>query len=1035
MSAAKTDAEKGVIAWMGQRDIAPSLARIEMDIVYVRDIPFKFAPPIYPKGRIPLKPIEEGLIKNVVPKDPAHKPFIQAIAEFPDRYILTVEQRAEFDLLDRILRAQLARELAAGVKVPLVELAPGQRYFPRFVREIIDLETKAIAEVRRGVSIRPGVRPASFKERYYEEVLDGIVKGKKYSLDYRVAVETRLTAGNKAISDKMLADFLEPLGKLPKERIAIELRLGMEEITQRRVALKQVSELIEHINAKAKISWYRWLGIKKMYPAEYGELYAISKAKGTVPQSLKRFIVTEKKALTETSKGIKAKYARELKLARKPILGAEGSINHAGLQGRLFPVEIADPVNALIRGEISANQVLSQMAKVNAVARMGQTAIDTGFMLIQGLLTLTNHPLAWGRAFGMTFQTLKNPKHWARFSITHNKTKGIIATHGGAKFGGTEFTEAARAGGWLQKVPALGKVFQRFGLAFENTLDTCRVLLMEAKIPHYTRKLGRDLTEMELTDLVVSIDHMVGISSMQRLGMSKFLQGLGQNALYAPRYYLAFVSFLGRAFQGGIGGDLAREALAKLAVAVPAFMTALAYALEQQDRVLPTKDRPIPIMFDPRTGEFMSVEVAGVHMGLGGVWIAGMRLLGSLTRSAIDDPTDFLSIDPHENPILRYAYGRTSPVASGAIDVVTGHNYLGERLDTPDDYLKEVVDKTFPFWLAGQITDVPKAGWEKGMAEWWGLRAWMVQYRETARRYAEDHIKSIPNEMIMPWQREKIRDDRPLRYEDLNNEQRAWLLLTFEDYREAEEKRKGQKLEKGTDFEVADIKTREILDTAYQVDLEEIATGVVGGMATIDDYRNQAEYLRRIRSGEYQYRETIRLFLDEERWEDIEKWIEENEKPEDKAYGKYMELRGNPPKVAGVPDWDAWEQNIDDYLGGLNTETREYIERRQNDWIESLPENAKKVQRLILECETVLDAYYDIPEGKARLDYREIHPEVDARLVILRGLKPRTDMAKLMTITLLREYAISQSILGWGEVEKVIETEGLNQKFLDLLRR
>jgi len=1000
MQVAKTNAERATIAWAEQRGIAPSLAKIEMDIVYAKDVPFRLD--------------AAGLAKNIKPKDPRYKPHIGAIHEFPDRYILTQAQRAEIDLMDSILQKQLAREIEAGVKVFPTPLKPGQRYFPRFVKELVDLETQAVTEIKRGVTTRPGVLPSSFRERYYQEILEGITAGKRYTTDIRAAVEMRLAAGNKAISDRMLADYLSPLGRLPKDIISLKLAAGKAEIISKRTALKQISELIEHINAGAKIEWYRWLGIKKQYPTQYAELRATSKANQPVSTELKKFIVAGKKNLTQTSKDILANYRKEMKRARKPVLGKEGAINHAGLQGRLFPIDISEPTNALITKEISSSQVLNQINKVNAVARMGQTAIDTGFTLIQGLLTLANAPKAWGSAFAQTMKTLVNPKYTVKWNTIpeHAAARRVIATHGGAPFGGTEFTEAARAGGWFEKIPGVGKVFVRFGRAFEDYIDTARTLILEAKIPHYTRKLGRELTDKELTDLVVTSDHMVGISSLQRLGIANVDRQWLNTLLYAPRYYSAYVSFLGRAFQGGIGGDMARKALVKFSVAVPTFMTAIAYSLGQEYRVLPTKERPIPIMFDPRTGEFLTVEIAGTHMGLGGVWIAGFRLLGSLVRTAQDDPTDFLSLDPHENPILRYFYGRGSPVVTGAIDIFTGRNYLGERLDTPSDYLKEVVDKTFPFWVAGAITDVPKAGWEKGLAEWWGLRAWMVQYREMARQHAEDHIKDLPNETIMAWQREK--GIGKLTYDDLTNEQRGWLLLNYEDFREAEEKRLAEKLEKGTDFEVADIKAREMLDTAYNADLAENAEAVIAGQISVWDYQQRARDLRRANWGTgYQtYRQAMRLYLDESRWEDLERWIEENQKPEDKAYDKYREVRDEVPNIQTEESWKAWRESVNSYLSGLNAETRQYIERRSEYWINNLPLPARQIQRLILDSTPALDAYYEVPSGKARTDYRELNADTDARLFLLgRVSRLQSLLAYNLASQLAIKYGLEAQIL------------------------
>ena len=85
----KTAAEQAMRAWYVQtREVAPCLATIEMEAVYARDFPFAFEPPRYRRGTLPLKPIEEGVVKNVKPINPARKPFIQDIAEFPDKYIL-----------------------------------------------------------------------------------------------------------------------------------------------------------------------------------------------------------------------------------------------------------------------------------------------------------------------------------------------------------------------------------------------------------------------------------------------------------------------------------------------------------------------------------------------------------------------------------------------------------------------------------------------------------------------------------------------------------------------------------------------------------------------------------------------------------------------------------------------------------------------------------------------------------------------------------------------------------------------------------
>ena len=1043
MQAATTDAERATIAWGTLReDIAPNLARFKMSAVRAEDYPFAVD-------------MKTGLARNVTPKSPEYKPYIQAIAEFPDRYILTTAQRAELNVMDNLLKEQLARELSAGVKVRPVGLKEGQRYIPRIVSEIQDLETQAIAEIRAGTARRPGVKPGSFRTRYYDEVLQGVASGIKYRNDLRAVVETRIAAGNKAIADKMFADYLKPLGKTPLERMPAGIKQEAWETSREYAGIRQFQKVTNRAIRGETLTEQTLQAQERRFPELGAQLrqlitenklnepagermrtmlrhaYERKTQKGIIQIPEKEFqikqIITRGTELLERAKALEPTLQTEywaarrlatkaLARARIPILGKEGMINHAGLQGEIFPIDISDPVNALIRRQITSSQVLNQLAKLNAVARMGQTAIDFGPPLIQGQLTLANHPKAWAKAWWISLKTLVNPKYTNRYLQSHSSTVAKIIRNEGAPFGGSEFTEAGRAGGWLSKIPGVRKVIGRFGTWFESFLDTARIQLCEINEALYKAKLGRELTPREMTDIVTTGDHMVGISSLQRLGIGKLDQQLAQNTLYAPRYYTAFVSLIGRAFQGGIGGDIARKGLAKLLIAMPLFMSAMAVALGQKERIIPTEDKPIPIMFDPTGGELMTVEIGGVHMGLGGIYVSAFRLLGSIAKSAIDSPRDFISIDPHENPILRSYYSHSSPVAGGVIDIATGRNYLGERLDTPMAYLKEVVNKTFPFWAAGTLTDVPRGGWSYAVANWWGLRVWQVQYRELAQEWANQHIKDIPPEMMMPEQK-----GRALKYEDLNNEQRAWLLSTYSDYRELEEKRREQVERTGTDTQIGIARTREALDTQYNADLRDVASGVVSGKINIGDYLNQTEYLRRIRQGTYQFQTLYKQLVPNGDWEEAQKWLEENTKPEDKAYDAYMELRGNPPEKAGVPDWDAWKVQIDKYLNGLDPDTRAYILRRQDDWINNLPPEAQKVERLLQECEVVFDGYYGVAPmagtqtlatrlSKARLAWRQTFPEVDAKLLLSgRVTTLQTTDAAWIVVQLLSKYGITAS--------------------------
>ena len=927
MLSAKNAEERAVIAHMQLQDIAGSNAAIRMTPVWATKSPFTFEKAVSPTWRELRIKTGQLNVTNVTAKNPKYPLDINAIAEFPDRYYLSAAQRQELNFLDDLLVRQRMWEKMAGVKVVDIILKPGQRYFPRFVASVEGVAN----EVRQGIKKGVGAKQAFQRGRWYEEVRDGIIAGKTYGTDIRAAVESRLIAGNKAISDKFLADFL----KRP---------------------------------------------------------------------NFKSFIAEAKQT---------------------PALGKQGTIQMAGLEGRIFPIDVAQNVNRMIEKEITSSEILRQLAKANAVARMGQTAIDTGYTLIQGLLLLSNNPAAWGKAFYTSMRTLIDPRYASRWAAGRQNTLLEMANRGAAPFMSSEFTEAARAGGILGRTPAVGRLFKRFGAAFEIYLDTSRTLLYESLAYKAT-------TPIQKTALVNFVDNMVGIASSQRLGVSAVRRQWETNLLYAPRYFRAFVGLTADAFQGGMRGKLAREALIKFNIAIPTFMSAVALSLGQEERIIPTKEKPIPPMFDPRTGEFMTVEIAGTHMGLGGVWVAAWRLMGALVRTAQDSPEDFISIDPHENPGLRYWYGRSSPVAGAAIDIVTGSNYLGERLDTPMDYLNEVIDKTFPFWAAGQVTDVPKGGWQKGLAEWWGLRAWMVQYNEQARRMAEELIPNIPPDMIMPEQQEMIATGAKLTYDDLNNGQRAWLLEQYTEYREAQERAWEQRDKKGTDFEVFDAKIVEMLTDVYHADLRDYAEDVAVGEAEILDYIYQAEDLRRVRYGQFEYRGAYQLLADPKEWEKQQRWLEENRKPEDTAYEAYMELRGDLPKKAKLTeaDWDAWEAKLDVYLAALPEGYTDYIETRRQQRFDNLPESAKKLEQVIDKCEQGLDPYYDVPSGSPRYDFRRANVELDAHLFVLGRVSQVMTYSATVVVNQLRQEA------GLSEIEvKVADLPKTQTQEPGLVRR
>ncbi len=101
----------------------------------------------------------------------------------------------------------------------------------------------------------------------------------------------------------------------------------------------------------------------------------------------------------------------------------------------------------------------------------------------------------------------------------------------------------------------------------------------------------------------------------------------------------------------------------------------------------------------------------------------------------------------------------------------------------------------------------------------------------------------------------------------------------------------------------------------------------------------------------------------------IEKWVGENQKPEDKAVDAYQEYRANLIQKADLPkDWDRIEAQLEAYLSRYSKPIRDYVRTMVNRWINDLPENARNVELMRLqgiEDETWWDNYRGPPSPRA----------------------------------------------------------------------
>jgi len=268
--------------------------------------------------------------------------------------------------------------------------------------------------------------------------------------------------------------------------------------------------------------------------------------------------------------------------------------------------------------------------------------------------------------------------------------------------------------------------------------------------------------------------------------------------------------------------------------------------------------------------------------------------------------------------------------------------------------------------------------------------------------------------MLLDWQRGIQAGGGEITYENLNALQKAWLRRYCEQIGDEPERK-----EAGTyNFYEAQSETYEEFEVLLNEEMQPVTDGYKSGQISLSDYVEQAEYIRNKYFGQAStlWLDAMREKLDPLLHKNLERWHEEEIKPEDAKYEEYMELRANPPKTGGVPDWDAWDEALSDFMDTLTDEEKNYIEQRRTDWINNLPADRQQIEKLVLDCESILDDYYAI-DPKERYDYRDRHPEVDARLILLRDLKPRSGLQQAQA--LLQQYGISTGYLE----ENVVTTQ------------
>ncbi len=902
--------------------------------------------------------MEKGLIKSGVLKGQT----VGDIAEHRSRWEakLTDEQKVWLDRA-KVIEGSLIEFLEKnGIDITLLRLEEGGQFATRRVwaRTLKDGSVIDTAYVGAGPG-RPGARLPTEKHRMFKTEAEAIKAGYRY-LPYEEALYLKLSGAYNRVADKQMADWL--LTKVPWRTTGApeELKLAAEAAILKKRHSQQLLSALNRAVRGERVPDITINSIATSYPDQAQRLKdLIPRIQAGEPtakevQSLTRVakgLISSNKLTSQRAINARAR-AREKALVTRM---GEAIIPAPAFAGKILTGLGAKETAAALRKAFdpSFSRALGEVNKINAVARYFMLAGDFSPFTIQLLFLAGENPITYGKTFAGAMRALFNPDFHSSYLLKHKATidkhPNLLITKAGA----TEFTEAMARGGWLSGktslIPdaenywrtlalilprTLGKVgatvltpFQR---VFESALDIAGIEMAEAYDYLAT-------TPERTADLDQFINEFRGLTSSARIGVDVLQRQRETGLVLAPRYNRAIAGLLYDLGRGGIRGSRARWSLAKGIAAISAIAALISIARGETPE-------EIVDHYNPNSPNFFTWDVAGQKVGPG----TKVRSVIKLFAQSVDNPDSLFQFSM-DNPGLRFLRGNLSPVVSSGLDLITGRSYIGDPTrDGMLSFSKEIIGgNLLPIWVQTVLMeggDV-KGRTVRGLVEFFGGRSYPEPVWGEVAKLRDKYAKQ----------------DFNLKYEDLNRMQTDKLRNNHPDLKDLEDKAQLEGAERGTEDEKWVSETIKSVTGQRDEALEKAATALLAGLDSNYGYDKERGYARPYYSGGMSVLWLAREHLDPYGIRQMNKWMGENQKPEDKAVDAYQEYRANLIQKADLPkDWDDIEAKSEAFLSRYSRSIRDYVKANLSRWINDLPENAREVELMRLagiEDETWWDNY------------------------------------------------------------------------------
>jgi hypothetical protein len=548
---------------------------------------------------------------------------------------------------------------------------------------------------------RKGGKKGFEKPSIFASEAEGIEAGYEYTPIGQSITSYAYDAGIKA-TDAHIANYFKTLtdetgqllGETPKMRLMKRNPDLAQLVEENKKTLTRLQSNIDALTDRQMKVIDRW-----KYDPDYGDiddlLLTLEEMKGGRPPFTKPELIDLLEQAKAEARIFRPDYKRAMEIA-KVTPRDKGVIIMPALNGRVFPNEIANVVNKVLKAEGETVGALAPAANtlhaLNNTYRGIRATGDNSFTGIQGLLTAYDDPVAAAKALKVNAKAwgLGGDKVLGTFINDFDLTEvpaGRLAAKDWGRYGGHVggATSEMQMGGVGSKVGELPFIKQA-NRAFGYTGDSLRLLRYSDELKKLlkTRTLKEIIASGDLEKITRAVNGFTGYA------VGKTLGSIGEFVMFAPKFFQSRLETIARGFMGfrpgaGLDQKMARNALLKMMGTGVVLTVAANEALGE--------DTDFRFIVDgKRNPAFMRIKFEGNNYSLFGSWDS---LLGMAINVGTGEP-------------LRALRSTASGSLAMAWDIISGKDYDWNNVtDTPANFAKWVGSQFVPFSM-GNLPETVK---------------------------------------------------------------------------------------------------------------------------------------------------------------------------------------------------------------------------------------------------------------------------------------------------------------------------------------